>query len=49
VTEKDLILGNKGTNTTQGSTNPFKVICDFDRNGTIEQIVTRSINGRDMP
>jgi hypothetical protein len=22
---------------------------DFDRNGTIEQIVTRSINGRDMP
>jgi hypothetical protein len=30
--------------------NPFKLfVNDFDRNGTIEQIVTRSINGRDMP
>jgi hypothetical protein len=48
---KDLILGNKGTNTTYTSAaNPFKLfVNDFDRNGTIEQIVTRSINGRDMP
>jgi hypothetical protein len=49
--KKDLILGNKGTNTTyKGFTNPLKLfVNDFDRNGTIEQIATRSINGRDMP
>jgi hypothetical protein len=50
--KKDLILGNKGTNTTYKASaeNPFKLfVNDFDRNGTIEQIATRSINGRDMP
>jgi sporulation protein YlmC with PRC-barrel domain len=50
--KKDLILGNKGTNTTYkaSAANPFKLfVNDFDRNGTIEQIATRSINGRDMP
>ena len=49
---KDLILGNKGTNTTYKATasNPLKLfINDFDNNGTIEQIGTRSIEGRDMP
>jgi hypothetical protein len=49
--KKDLILGNKGTNTTYkaSAANPFKLfVNDFDRNGTIEQ-TTRSINKRDMP
>jgi len=49
---KDLILGNKGTNTTYkaSASNPLKLfINDFDNNGTIEQIGTRSIEGRDMP
>ena len=49
---KDLILGNKGTNTTYKATasNPLKLfINDFDNNGTIEQIGTRSIEGKDMP
>lgn len=50
--KKDLILGNKGTNTpykpTAGS--PMKLfVNDFDSNGTIEQIATRSITGKDMP
>jgi hypothetical protein len=41
----------KEQNTYKASAaNPFKLfVNDFDRNGTIEQIVTRSINGRDMP
>jgi hypothetical protein len=49
--KKDLILGNKGTNTNlqASAKNPLKLfVNDFDRNGTIEQIATRSINGRDM-
>jgi hypothetical protein len=50
--KKDLILGNKGTNTAYKATtsNPMKLFTnDFDNNGTIEQIVTRSLGGRDMP
>ncbi len=50
--KKDLILGNKGTNTTYkcSVSNPMKMfVNDFDDNGTIEQITTRSINNRDMP
>jgi enediyne biosynthesis protein E4 len=50
--KKDLILGNKGTNTTYKATNsnPMKLFTnDFDNNGTIEQITTRSIGGKDMP
>ncbi|MGO4817541.1 VCBS repeat-containing protein [Flavobacterium sp. W22_SRS_FP1] len=50
--KKDLILGNKGTNTAYKATvtNPMKMfVNDFDRNGTIEQITTRTINGKDMP
>ncbi len=50
--KKDLILGNKGTNTTYKASaeNPMKLfINDFDNNGTIEQIATRSIDGKDMP
>jgi hypothetical protein len=50
--KKDLILGNKGTNTSYKATNsnPMKLFTnDFDNNGTIEQITTRSIGGKDMP
>jgi enediyne biosynthesis protein E4 len=50
--KKDLILGNKGTNTTYkcSKSNPMKLfVNDFDDNGTIEQITTQTINGKDMP
>ena len=50
--KKDLILGNKGTNTSYKATNanPMKLfINDFDNNGTIEQITTRSNAGKDLP
>ncbi|TDN83052.1 VCBS repeat protein [Salegentibacter sp. 24] len=48
----DFILGNRGTNSFYQTTadNPVKVyINDFDNNGTIEQIFTRSIDGQDVP
>jgi hypothetical protein len=50
--KKDLILGNKGTNSPYKATttNPMKMfVNDFDANGTIEQITTRTINGKDIP
>ena len=50
--KKDLILGNKGTNTNYKATkgNPMRLfVNDFDNNGTIEQIATRSIDGKDLP
>jgi enediyne biosynthesis protein E4 len=50
--KKDLILGNKGTNTNYkcSKSNPMKLfVNDFDDNGTIEQITTRSINNLDVP
>jgi enediyne biosynthesis protein E4 len=50
--KKDLILGNKGTNTSYKATksNPMKLfVNDFDNNGAIEQITTQTINGKDMP
>ncbi|TRX04210.1 VCBS repeat-containing protein [Flavobacterium gawalongense] len=50
--KKDLVLGNKGTNTSYKATNanPMKLFTnDFDNNGTIEQIATRSIDGKDLP
>ncbi len=48
----DLILGNKGLNlpyipTEENSVKLF--INDFDNNGTIEQIATQQINGKDIP
>ncbi|MCM4160635.1 CRTAC1 family protein [Antarcticibacterium flavum] len=49
---KDLILGNRGTNSFYNPSleGPVKVyINDFDNNGTIEQIFTRPINGKDIP
>ncbi len=50
--KKDLILGNKGTNTAYKATiaDPMKLfVNDFDANGTIEQITTRTIDDKDMP
>ena len=50
--KKDLVLGNKGTNTTYKSSQnaPLKLfVNDFDNNGTIEQIATRSIDSKDLP
>ncbi|KIA85535.1 VCBS repeat-containing protein [Flavobacterium sp. AED] len=50
--KKDLILGNKGINTSYkaSNANPMRLfINDFDDNGTIEQVATRSINGKDFP
>jgi hypothetical protein len=50
--KKDLVLGNKGTNMSYkaSSTNPMRLfINDFDNNGTIEQIATRSIDNKDIP
>ncbi|MBW4359556.1 VCBS repeat-containing protein [Flavobacterium taihuense] len=50
--KKDLVLGNKGTNTTYKASekNPMRMfVNDFDNNGTIEQITTRAIEGKDMP
>ncbi|MBC7748713.1 MAG: VCBS repeat-containing protein [Methylotenera sp.] len=50
--KKDLILGNRGNNMPYKPTkgNPMKLFTnDFDNNGTIEQIATRSIGGKDLP
>ena len=50
--KKDLILGNKGTNTNYKASkeNPMRLfVNDFDNNGTIEQLATRSIDGKDLP
>ena len=50
--KKDFIFGNKGTNTTYKASveKPMKLFTnDFDNNGTIEQITTCSIEGKDMP
>lgn len=48
----DLILGNQGLNIHYTPTvdAPMKMwINDFDNNGTVEQIVTQTLEGRDMP
>jgi hypothetical protein len=48
----DLLLGNIGDNfyLKADSKDPLKLwLADFDNNGTIENIITRSIDGRDMP
>ena len=48
----DLILGNQGTNSfcTADSTSVVKMFTnDFDFNGTIEQIVTKEKNDKDIP
>ncbi len=48
----DLVLGNRGTNASYqaSKTEPAKMfVTDFDLNGTIEQVFTRTIDGRDIP
>ena len=48
----DLILGNKGKNIpyTPSFENPMKLwINDYDNNGTLEQIMTQNIDGKDYP
>lgn len=48
----DLILGNTGENfyLRPDSANPVKMwLNDFDQNGVIDQVRTRTINGKDLP
>ena len=50
--DQDLILGNRGENFyfTGSREQPAKLwVSDFDQNGTIEKIMTRRVDGRDMP
>lgn len=49
--DMDLILGNRGENFyfTGTTENPAKLwIHDFDNNGTVEKIITRNVDGRDL-
>ncbi|TDH29372.1 CRTAC1 family protein [Segetibacter sp. 3557_3] len=48
----DLVFGNIGENfyLCPNESNPVKLwIADFDHNGSVDKIITRSINGKDMP
>jgi len=50
--DQDLILGNRGENFyfTGSKENPAKLwIYDFDLNGTFENVITRRVDGKDMP
>ena len=50
--KKDLILGNMGENffLTPSASSPVKIFLnDFDGNGQIDKIVTRTIDGKDKP
>ncbi|MCW5922001.1 MAG: VCBS repeat-containing protein [Saprospiraceae bacterium] len=50
--DMDLILGNRGENFyfTGSQQSPAKIwVGDFDQNGTIDKILTRQIDGEDMP
>jgi len=50
--DMDLILGNRGENSflKADAAHPVKIfVNDFDKNGKIEQIITRKINGKDVP
>ena len=50
--DQDLILGNQGNNLhyRPSAQNPMKMwVNDFDNNGTIEQIVTQNVAGKDYP
>ena len=50
--DQDFILGNQGVNIPYKASaeEPIKLfINDFDNNGTIEQIMTRTIGGNNMP
>lgn len=48
----DLILGNRGTNSYLGSRDdlPIKLyLADFDQRNTLDKIMTRHVNGHDVP
>ena len=50
--DMDFVIGNQGKNSHYNpeSDRPMKIwINDFDDNGTIEQIMTQTINGKDYP
>ena len=50
--DTDLLLGNRGENFyfTGSTESPAKLwVNDFDNNGMVEKIITRSIEGKDMP
>ena len=50
--DEDLVLGNIGENfyLQPGAQKPVKLwLADFDGNGTGEKIITRTINGKDVP
>jgi enediyne biosynthesis protein E4 len=50
--DEDLILGNRGENFYLKGTKdePIKLwVADFDDNKTYEKIITRQVNGKDMP
>ena len=50
--DQDLILGNRGENFyfSASKETPAKLwIADFDKNGTIEKIITQQLEGKDMP
>lgn len=50
--KQDLILGNKGTNSIYVGSDQSRAkvfINDFDQNGTLDQIFTRQIDGKDRP
>ncbi len=50
--DEDLVLGNIGENfyLHPDDKNPVKLwVNDFDKNGSMEKILTRSIEGKDMP
>ena len=50
--DMDLVLGNKGSNLAYETSfeNPMKMwVNDYDDNGTIEQLVTLSRDGKDYP
>jgi len=49
--DQDLVLGNRGDNFyfTGDSVAPVKLwMWDFDNNGTVDKIITRTIDGKDM-
>jgi hypothetical protein len=50
--DMDFIFGNQGVNLHYKPSNVERMklwVSDFDNNGTIEQIVTQNLNGKDMP
>ena len=50
--DNDMVLGNYGENfyLRPDSANPVKIfINDFDKNNVPEKIITRTVNGKDMP